>query len=246
MPRASSGEIPIASAVIVVYPGYAIVASFYGIIRNVLFKNVLLLNFSFLGYVVCQFGISSVEIFYIHYIVWKCLYSIWYYLYCSYNKLSSKRRNVQYIVYFVITMKCVYCKSNTRVTDKRESPGGTRRRRECLKCKKRFTTYEKADKRDLIIVKKDGRREPFSVDKLRDGLRRACMKRPISVEKIDKLIGEIEEKLGSKGKEVKSNSIGKMVMSRLKRLDKIAYIRFASVYMDFKNVKDFKEVISEV
>jgi len=143
-------------------------------------------------------------------------------------------------------MKCVYCKSNTRVTDKREAPHGTRRRRECLKCKKRFTTYEKADRKSVIIVKKDGRREPFSTNKLKDGVMRACMKRPVSVENVDKIIEDVEEKLRSKGKEVKSDNIGKMVMSRLKRLDKVAYIRFASVYMDFKNVKDFKEVISEV
>ena len=143
-------------------------------------------------------------------------------------------------------MKCVYCKSDTRVTDKREAPDGTRRRRECLKCKKRFTTYEKADRKSVIIVKKDGRREPFSADKLKDGLMRACMKRPVSVENVDKIIEDVEEKLRSKGKEVKSDNIGKMVMTRLKKLDKVAYIRFASVYMDFKNVKDFKEVISEV
>ena len=143
-------------------------------------------------------------------------------------------------------MKCIYCKLNTRVTDKRESPNGTRRRRECLKCKKRFTTYEKADKKSIIVVKKDNRREPFSMDKLKNGLMRACMKRPICVEKIEKIIGEVEEKLRSKGKEVKSDKIGKMVMNKLKKLDKVAYIRFASVYMDFKDIKDFKEVISEV
>ena len=143
-------------------------------------------------------------------------------------------------------MKCIYCKLNTRVTDKRESQNGTRRRRECLKCKKRFTTYEKADKKSIIVVKKDNRREPFSMDKLKNGLMRACMKRPISVEKIEKIIGEVEEKLRSKGKEVKSDKIGKMVMNKLKKLDKVAYIRFASVYMDFKDIKDFKEVISEV
>jgi len=143
-------------------------------------------------------------------------------------------------------MKCVYCKFDTRVTDKREAPDGTRRRRECLKCKKRFTTYEKADRKNVIIVKKDGRREPFSAGKLKDGLMRACMKRPISVENVDKIIEDVEEKLRSKGKEVKSDNIGKMVMNRLKKLDKVAYIRFASVYMNFKDVKDFKEVISEV
>jgi transcriptional repressor NrdR len=143
-------------------------------------------------------------------------------------------------------MKCDFCKSDTKVTDKRESPEGTRRRRECLKCKKRFTTYEKVDSKNIVVVKKDGRREPFSVDKLKEGLMRACMKREISIDKIDRVIQEIQEKLRTKGKEVKSKSIGKMVINKLKKLDKVAYIRFASVYMDFKNVKDFKKVISEV
>jgi len=143
-------------------------------------------------------------------------------------------------------MKCAFCMSNTRVTDKRDSPEGARRRRECLKCKKRFTTYEKPDKKDIIIVKKDGRREKFSSEKLKNGLMRACEKRPISVEKIDKILNEIEEKLRSKGKEVKSENIGKMVMNKLKKLDKVAYIRFASVYKDFKDVKDFKKVMKEV
>jgi len=147
---------------------------------------------------------------------------------------------------FGLKMRCVFCGSNTKVTDKRESPNGTRRRRECLKCKKRFTTYERPDKKDIIIVKKDGRRERFSNDKLKNGLMRACEKRPISIEKIDKIIEEIEEKLRSKGKEVKSENIGKMVMQKLKRLDKVAYIRFASVYRDFKDLKDFKEVMKEV
>jgi len=160
--------------------------------------------------------------------------------------LSLKKEDVQYVVYSVVTMKCTFCKYNTKVTDKRESPKGTRRRRECLKCKKRFTTYERPDKRDIIIVKKDGRRERFLSEKLKSGLMKACEKRPISIEKIDKIIEEVEEKLSSKGKEVKSENIGKMVMNKLKKLDKIAYIRFASVYRDFKDIKDFKEVMREV
>ena len=143
-------------------------------------------------------------------------------------------------------MKCTFCGSKTRVTDKRESPDGTRRRRECLKCKKRFTTYEKPESKDIIIVKKDGRREKFSKEKLKNGLMKACEKRSVSIEKIDKIVNEIEEKLRSKGKEVKSENIGKMVMNKLKRLDKVAYIRFASVYWDFKDIKDFKKVIKEV
>ncbi len=143
-------------------------------------------------------------------------------------------------------MKCIFCESRTRVTDKRESPDGTRRRRECLKCKKRFTTYEKPESKDIVIVKKDGRRERFSKDKLKNGLMKACEKRSISIEKIDKIVNEIEEKLRSSGKEVKSENIGKIVMNKLKRLDKVAYIRFASVYRDFKDIKDFKKVIKEV
>lgn len=143
-------------------------------------------------------------------------------------------------------MKCIYCESDTHVTDKRESPDGTRRRRECLKCKKRFTTYEKPDIQTVIIVKKDGRRERFSRDKLKTGLMKACEKRSVSVDKIDKTIDEIEEKLRKRGKEVNSEMIGKLVMNKLKKLDKVAYIRFASVYKDFQDVKDFRKEINEV
>lgn len=143
-------------------------------------------------------------------------------------------------------MKCLFCESETKVTDKRESKEGTRRRRECLKCKKRFTTYEKAYKPDVMVVKKDGRREPFNREKLKSGIMKACEKRPISVKKIDTIIERIEEKLRKKGKEVKTTLIGKMVMKRLKKLDRIAYIRFASVYMNFNDIKDFKEAMNEV
>ena len=140
-------------------------------------------------------------------------------------------------------MKCKFCGSNTKVTDKRESHDGTRRRRECLKCKKRFTTYEKVFEKDIIVVKKDGRREHFLDEKLRLGLIKACQKRPVSMEKIDKIVEDIKEKLRKKGKEVKSEIIGKMVMNKLKRLDKVAYIRFASVYRHFQDVSDFKKEI---
>jgi len=143
-------------------------------------------------------------------------------------------------------MRCIFCGSDTKVTDKRESGEGTRRRRECLKCKKRFTTYERAEKKDIIVVKKDGRREAFSREKIKAGIMRACEKRPVSIDKIDRLVDNIEEKLRKKGKEVKTELIGKMVMNRLKKLDNIAYIRFASVYMNFQNVKDFKEAVKEV
>jgi len=143
-------------------------------------------------------------------------------------------------------MRCIFCGSDTKVTDKRESGEVTRRRRECLKCKKRFTTYEKAEKKDIIVVKKDGRRETFLREKIKAGIIRATEKRPVSMEKIDKLVDNIEEKLRSKGKEVKTELIGKMVMNRLKKIDNIAYVRFASVYMNFQDVKDFKEVVKEV
>jgi transcriptional repressor NrdR len=143
-------------------------------------------------------------------------------------------------------MKCLYCDGETRVTDKRESPEGTRRRRECLKCKKRFTTYERPEQKNIMIVKKDGRREKFTKEKLKTGLMKACEKRDVSIEKIDRTVSEIEEKLRSRGKEVKSDMIGKLVMNKLKKLDKVAYIRFASVYKDFKDIKDFKDELREV
>ena len=143
-------------------------------------------------------------------------------------------------------MKCIYCGKDTHVTDKREAPDGTRRRRECLKCKKRFTTYEKPFERDIIIVKKDGRREHFMDEKLRLGLIKACEKRSVSIKQIDQVVDEIKEKLLKKGKEVKSEKIGEMMMNKLKKLDKVAYIRFASVYRDFKDVSDFKKEIKDL
>lgn len=140
-------------------------------------------------------------------------------------------------------MNCPFCSSiKSKVTDKRTSPKGIRRRRECLKCKKRFTTYEKIDKNDLYITKKDGRREKFNREKLETGIDKAFEKRPISKEKIGKMIDEIEEQLRRKGKkEIKSSIIGELIMKKIKKLDNIAYIRFASVYRDFQDVKDFKK-----
>tara|TARA_Y100000310_G_scaffold306787_1_gene348247 strand:- start:14149 stop:14580 length:432 start_codon:yes stop_codon:yes gene_type:complete len=143
-------------------------------------------------------------------------------------------------------MKCIYCGKDTHVTDKREAPDGTRRRRECLKCKKRFTTYEKPFEKEIIIVKKDGRREHFMDEKLRLGLIKACEKRSVSIQKIDKIVDEIKEKLLKKGKEVKSEKLGEMIMNKLKKLDKIAYIRFASVYKDFQDSEDFKKEIKKL
>ncbi len=140
-------------------------------------------------------------------------------------------------------MDCPYC-SNTKskVTDKRNSPKGIRRRRECLKCKKRFTTYEKIGENILYIIKKDKNREQFYREKLEKGIKKAFEKRPISKEKIDRLIDEIEEQLRRKGKkEIKSSVVGEIIMKKIKKLDNVAYIRFASVYRDFQDVKDFKK-----
>lgn len=144
-------------------------------------------------------------------------------------------------------MKCPYCNNeDTRVTNKRESPTGTRRRRECLKCKKRFTTYEKSEREDFFIVKKDGRREKFSREKLENGIDRAFEKRPVAKEKIEKMITEIEEQLRKKGKEVKSSFIGEITMRKIKKLDNVAYIRFASVYRDFQDIKDFRNELKDL
>lgn len=140
-------------------------------------------------------------------------------------------------------MDCPYCShKNSKVTNKRHSPVGIRRRRECLKCKKRFTTYERTEKEELYVIKKDGRREKFDIEKLTRGVDRAFEKRPISQEQIHKMINEIEEALRKRGKkEVQSSAIGDLVMKKMKKLDNVAYIRFASVYRDFENINDFKK-----
>jgi len=145
-------------------------------------------------------------------------------------------------------MECPYCSNkNLKVTNKRDSPEAIRRRRECLKCKKRFTTYEKVSKDDFFIIKKDGRRERFSREKLERGLEKSFEKRPVPKEKIDKMINEIEEQLRKRGKkEINSSVVGEMIMKKIKKLDNIAYIRFASVYKDFQDVKDFKNEFKEL
>jgi len=145
-------------------------------------------------------------------------------------------------------MKCPYCSNdNSKVTNKRRSPDGIRRRRECLKCKKRFTTYENSIEHDFYITKKDKRREKFNREKLRKGLEKAFEKRPVPQEKIDELVNEIEEQLRRKGKkEIKSSVVGEIIMKKIKKIDNVAYIRFASVYRDFQDVKDFKKEIEEL
>lgn len=141
-------------------------------------------------------------------------------------------------------MLCPYClHSDTKVIDKRDNESLTKRRRECLKCSKRFNTLEAVERPELRVVKKDGRRENFDYEKLKGGILRACEKRPISSEKIDKMLGKIEERLRRKGKEVQSTIIGDVVSSELRKVDKVAYIRFASVYRDFTELDDFKKEI---
>lgn len=147
-------------------------------------------------------------------------------------------------------MKCPYCGAEeTKVVDKREASdlAVTRRRRECLKCGKRFTTYERVELLDLMVVKKDGKREQFSREKLEKGILRACEKRPISQEKIEKLINEIEAKIRNEDTtEVESKFIGELVMRKLKSLDKVAYIRFASVYQEFGDIESFQEELKKL
>ena len=143
-------------------------------------------------------------------------------------------------------MRCPFCvHEETRVLDKRENEDQsvTRRRRECLSCKKRFTTYERVEV-DLRIIKKDGRRESYSREKLRSGILKACEKRPVSLDVIDKSIDRIEVTLkGLNSSEVESRIIGNLVMKELKKLDKVAYIRFASVYKEFDDPQSFEKEV---
>jgi len=143
-------------------------------------------------------------------------------------------------------MRCSFCvHEETRVLDKRENEdlSVTRRRRECLSCKKRFTTYERVEV-DLRIIKKDGRRESYSREKLRSGILKACEKRPVSLDVIDKAIDRIEVTLKSlNSSEVESRSVGNLVMKELKKLDKVAYIRFASVYKEFDDPQSFEKEV---
>ena len=147
-------------------------------------------------------------------------------------------------------MICPFCKSETtRVLDKREIGSGTvtRRRRECIECGKRFTTYERAEEIDIYVIKKDGRREPYDRLKLRTGISKACEKRPVSQETINEIIDRIENDLRQmKTIEMKSNIIGEKVMDELKKLDKVAYIRFASVYREFADVTDFQDELKNL
>ena len=147
-------------------------------------------------------------------------------------------------------MKCPYCSHyDTGVIESRhlENELVIRRRRICKKCNKRFTTYERIDLIPLMVIKKDGRREPFSREKITNGIIKACEKRPISMETINNLVSNIEETIKSEEvNEIKSNLIGELVISRLRDLDEVAYVRFASVYRQFKDLSSFVKEIRKI
>ena len=140
-------------------------------------------------------------------------------------------------------MICPFCAhKRDRVLDSRESKEGDliRRRRQCLACKRRFTTYERIDEVPYMVVKKDGRREKFDRQKVLNGLLRACEKRPVSMARLAELVDEVESRLAdSAEREISTTAVGELLMERLKGLDKIAYVRFASVYRDFQDVEAF-------
>ena len=141
-------------------------------------------------------------------------------------------------------MYCPYClNTETRVIDKRDVAGITKRRRECLKCLRRFNTMEQPEQITLRVVKKDGRHEGFDREKLRRGILRACEKRPVNTENIESMIHRIEDKARKQGKEISSFLLGELVAKELKKVDKVAYIRFASVYREFTDISDFKNEI---
>lgn len=147
-------------------------------------------------------------------------------------------------------MKCPFCNHpESKVIDSRESKKGLsiRRRRECMACKKRFTTYERIEEIPYMVIKKDGSRQPFDGQKLLRGLLKACEKRPIPVRKLEEIVEEVENKVQEKpDKEIKASEIGQYVMDRLKALDKVAYVRFASVYREFKDVLEFKQELESL
>ncbi len=146
-------------------------------------------------------------------------------------------------------MKCIFCGgSQSSVIDKRTvaSTGEIRRRRECLKCHRRYTTYERICAIDLMVIKRDGRREVYDVAKLKRGLERALEKRPVEGQ-LDELVARIEQKVFSKGaKEVDSKVLGQTVLTELKRLDEVAYLRFCSVYRHFNNAQDFTKELKHL
>ena len=147
-------------------------------------------------------------------------------------------------------MKCPYCGTNRdKVVDSRSSNNGKniRRRRQCLRCSKRFTTYEHLEEMPLMVIKKDGRREPFDRNKILAGLTKACEKRPISIEKVEGVADAIEMQIQKNfEREVKASVIGELAMKHLHALDQVAYVRFASVYRQFKDINQFMKELKQL
>ncbi len=147
-------------------------------------------------------------------------------------------------------MKCPFCAADSsKVIDSRPTEDGfaIRRRRECNSCTNRFTTYEKVEEVPLVVVKKDGTREAFNRNKILNGIIRACEKRPVSVESMENIVGDIEKKLNnSLVKEIETTVIGEHIMDALKDIDEVAYVRFASVYRQFKDTQSFLEEIAKI
>ncbi len=147
-------------------------------------------------------------------------------------------------------MKCPYCeKARNKVIDSRLSKDRTviRRRRECLECRKRFTTYERVEEILPMVVKKDGRREPFSRQKILDGMKKACQKRPISMNELEGFVDQLEKSFQEGGeKEIPSDVIGERVMAKLHELDDVAFVRFASVYRRFQDINDFMKELKDL
>ncbi len=147
-------------------------------------------------------------------------------------------------------MKCPFCSNNdTQVTDSRVSEDGftIRRRRRCLACEKRFTTYERIELSMPVVVKRDGSRMEFDVDKLKASMRLALRKRPVPAEKLDEAVSRIQDRLANlQGKEVNTDQIGQHVMQELRQLDQVAYVRFASVYQSFEDIQQFVQAIQEI
>jgi transcriptional repressor NrdR len=147
-------------------------------------------------------------------------------------------------------MRCPFCQNvEDKVLESREieEGGAIRRRRECLSCRGRFTSYERVEEKPLLVIKRDGRREQFNRGKIRNGILKACEKRPVSVGVLDGMVEEIEREIHREaGREVTSSHIGKMVMERIQEIDKIAYVRFASVYRKFENLSEFVKEVKEI
>lgn len=147
-------------------------------------------------------------------------------------------------------MRCMFCNHvDSKVVDSRPTEDGwaIRRRRECVGCGKRFTTYEKIENPVILVVKKDGRREPFDIEKVKKGIIKACEKRPVAIKDIDNLVSAIEKKVyNSLEQEVSTDILGELVMDGLKELDQVAYVRFASVYRQFKDINTFRDELNKL